>query len=743
MLMKSGLIGRALFFCGAGAAVGHWPVQAADTSDASDTVLEEIVVTANKRSQSILDVGATVNAVSASDIRERRIEQITDLVGQLANVDVKDNSPGILPVVTIRGVGLNDFSATNNPSAGVYVDEVYLSSLALLNTDFFDLERLEVLRGPQGTLYGRNSTAGAINVISARPNTDAFSGHVAAGYGNYDTLDIEAVANVPLSDEFAVRLSAKMIDQGKGFFYDTSDQTDVGERDTTLGRFQALWKPSADFQALLKIEGQRTRSEVGAGEFFGALPNGNATCPGSSQCTDFLGYSDPDMDPYIGDWSVDPTYDLNQFAATLRLEATLGTVTLTSISGFIDFDRQWGADTDGGPYRQTDFVETDDIQQFSQELRLAGETGRASWIAGMFYSVDDVTGRYDGNLQDLFNTTYLTLWDQTSRSAAGFGNVDYHLADNLTLIAGLRYTWEKRSNTGENIDMVSLAPGSSLSLVPYGAGPVTLAAVDMTIDDKNWSWKLGLNWTPQDNTLVYASVSKGTKSGGFFSGVATNSGQLQPYSPEKLIAYELGAKYRQRAFDVSASLFYYNYQDVQTFIRDESGGLPIQRLGNVDTATIYGADLTASWRPAGLEGLTLSAALGLLDTKLGEFTSSDGLVPEGNELPNAPDASGTLGIEYARDLAADWILQIQGEGRYSGAMFKDSLNDPLIASDAYWVFNGRLVLSNTRGWAVSLWGRNLTDKRYVTQGVNNLALGYGYRVYGAPRTYGISISREF
>ncbi|MBU3919655.1 MAG: TonB-dependent receptor, partial [Alphaproteobacteria bacterium] len=156
-----------------------------------------------------------------------------------------------------------------------------------------------------------------------------------------------------------------------------------------------------------------------------------------------------------------------------------------------------------------------------------------------------------------------------------------------------------------------------------------------------------------------------------------------------------------------------------------------------------GADLTASFRPASLQGLTLSASLGLLDTELGAFTSSAGLIPAGKELPNAPEVSGTLGAEYEHSVSSDWTLRLQGEGRYADAMFNDSLNDPLIASDAYWTYNGRIILSNVDGWSVSLWGRNLADERYVTQGVNNLALGYGYRVYGAPRTYGVSVGREF
>lgn len=703
-----------------------------------------IIITAQKRAEDIIDVGATVNAISSETIQERRIEQVSDFVSQLANVDVKENSPGVLPVITIRGIGLNDFSATNNPAAGVYVDEVYLSSLALLNADFFDLERIEALRGPQGTLYGRNSTAGAINIISARPSLDGFSGRAAVGYGNYATADAEGMVNIPLSDQLAVRFSGKYIDQGEGFYFDTSANDDIGKRNVLLGRAQALWRPSDTFEALLKIEGQKVRSEVGAGEFFGALPNGTATCPGSPQCTDFLGYTDPDNNPFRGDWSVDPTYDVDQMSASLRLEADLGFATLTSITGYVDFDRKWGADTDGGPFRQTDFIETDDIQQVSQELRLSGgEEKGLSWITGVFYSHDDVVGRYDGNLQDLFNTTLLTTWDQTTESAAAFGNVEYALSDTISLVGGLRYTWEEKQYSGRDIDLVSLAPGSGLTLAPFGTPPITIASQDGTLDDKNWSWKVGVNWTPADDTLVYASISRGVKSGGFFSGVATNSGQLTPYDPESLVAYEIGAKQRTDQFDLSGSVFYYDYTDAQTFIRDESGGLPIQRLGNVDEATIYGADLSAGWHPEMVEGLTLTAALGLLHSELGTFVSSGGVVPAGKKLPDAPEVSGTLGASYDMDVAESLTLRLQGEGRYTADMFKDSLNDPLVATDSYWTFNARAILEHRDGWALSVWGRNITDERYVTQGVNNLPLGYGFRVYGAPRTYGLSLSHEF
>jgi len=194
-LRLTGRTFRALSLCGVGAAAILTAMPAV-AQERTDTGSDVIIITAQKRAEDIIDVGATVNALGAQSIQERGIEQVSDFISQLANVDVKENSPGVLPVITIRGIGLNDFSATNNPAAGVYVDEVYLSSLALLNADFFDVERIEALRGPQGTLYGRNSTAGAVNVISVRPNLSEFGGRLEAGYGSYATGDLEAMVNM-------------------------------------------------------------------------------------------------------------------------------------------------------------------------------------------------------------------------------------------------------------------------------------------------------------------------------------------------------------------------------------------------------------------------------------------------------------------------------------------------------------------------------------------------------------------
>jgi iron complex outermembrane receptor protein len=332
LLAHTGLVGIMV----AGAASGLHAQETGNPSGAQKPDDNVILVTAQKRSQDVLDVGISISVVDAEAIAARRIESATDIVAFTPNVSVKENVPGLVPVITIRGVGLNDFSATNNPSAGVYVDEVSLSSLALMNFDLFDLERMEVLKGPQGTLYGRNTTAGALNVVSARPDTSAIRARVSASLANYNTKDFEAMINLPLSDTAALRLAGKAIIQDEGFYFNEATGRDIGRREVFLGRAQLLLAPTDTVEALFKAEIQRGRSEIGQPEFFGLAPpvppEPGLVCPGSPRCTDFFGFRDVDGDPFRGSWSVDPTYDVNQLNLTARISAVTSTSTACGAS---------------------------------------------------------------------------------------------------------------------------------------------------------------------------------------------------------------------------------------------------------------------------------------------------------------------------------------------------------------------------------------------------------------------------
>ena len=718
---------------------------AAETS-ANNRPMEEIVVTAQKREQILSDVGISVAVVGEQEIRDRRIVTVEDISLFTPNAHVKNVIPGLMPILTVRGVGLNDFNAANNPAIGVYVDDVSLSSLALLSSDLYDLERMEVLKGPQGTLYGRNSTGGALNVVTAKPDLETTSGRVSAGVGDYALTEIEGMYNAPLSDTLALRVAGKLIDQREGYWHNDFNNKNVGERDVWMARAQLLWQPSDRTNVLLKLDKQTARSELGTGNFAGALPSAvTSSCPGEPECSNFVGYTDTDGDIYRGSYSTDPEYNLDQLISSMRVDVDLDFATFTSITGHIDFDREYSADVDGSPAAILDFYNTDDVKQLSQEFRLSGDTDSMVWQVGLFYTKDEITTTYSGDLPTLLNTTTFSLGDLESTNISAFANIEWVLSDAVTLITGIRISDEERNGLVFTDDLATLAPASFLSSTPVGAGPVRLAFVDDTVNDTSVDWKLGVNWHVADNTMLYASASQGTKSGGFFTGVVTSNPQLTPYDTETLRALEVGVKggISESAFTYEVSTFYYDYEDVQTFIGDNTGLVPVNRLSNIDGATIYGLDLLARWSPPTVEGLQLMVGVGILDTELEPFVASGTTVLRGNEQPDAPKFSSNLAVSYAFNLSDSVSAEVAFDGRYQEETYHSAQNTPLSESDNYWVLNGRISLYFQQDWEVSVWGKNIADDEYMTQFTDNFALGNAVRVHGAPRTYGITATKFF
>ncbi|HKY91901.1 MAG TPA: TonB-dependent receptor [Nevskiaceae bacterium] len=739
--------------------------------------VDEIVVTAQKREQRLVEVPINVSSLSAADVEKARVEQVRDVAAFLPNVDIKEQVPGAIPVVTIRGVGLDDFSSTNSPAAGIYVDQVTLSSLALMSFDLYDLERVEVLKGPQGTLYGRNSTAGAINVLTARPGPD-FEARLKAGYGNYETTTLEGMLNLPAGETFAVRFAAKWIQQDKGFWKSRRGEDEpsdasllpifggtfpvtagllpvlgagaglpippvslvspssgeppvrrIGERDVLLGRVRAAWEATDTLRLDLKVEALRQRSELGQPEFFGNYCSAGASPIDPDRCTDALGYSDTDRDPYTGDWRGEFPYDIDQEGVTLLADWDLGWATLSSVTGALQLERFFHIDADATPADEFDFFQGDEVRQMSEELRLAGTGERVDWLAGVFWSHDEVEVSTDGRHQDIvpLEASHIAA-DQETRSAAAFANLDWHLTQSLTLVTGLRYTRERRAYVG-GTDWTVPIPGQ-----------IADTFVDDRIRDRNWSWKLGLDFAPTERSLIYGNVSKGVKSGGFFSGVTTSSDQLQPYDPESLVAYEIGVK-REGRVRVNASAFHYDYDDVQTFQR--SADAPVQLIANVEKARVDGVDLEVAWLAT--DTWTLQAGAGWLDTRLGGFLGPAGTpIDAGNHLANAPRWTLNTMARVEMPVGARGLgIGAQAAAHYSSAVYKEATNDPLIRADAYWLLDARAWLGVGDRWEVALWGRNLTDEEYVVQGLDVGAFLFGNRNYNAPRTFGLEASVRF
>jgi len=737
------------------AAMAAATAQAQETPEGAESADGDIVVTAMKREERLQDVGATIQALSAEGIRQARVAEIKDLATQVPNVDIKETVPGALPTVTIRGIGLDDFSTVSSPAAGIYVDEIPLASPGLMSGNFFDLGRIEILKGPQGTLYGRNTTAGAVNIVSATPG-DAFAAFAKAGYGNFDTFDAEAMLNIPLSDRAQVRVGGKTIQQGRGFWTSslledgTPGRRDLGERDIWLGRIQLALQPADGLDILLKAEGERSRSQMGVPQFNGTYGPGTPFVPctpvlqgrlDNSACADAYGYQNPYDNPYHGDWTGRFPYNVNQLSLTAKINYSLGAVDITSITGYIDFSRLYHIDVDATPLQQFDYDENEDVRQFTQELRFGYRNDLVDLVAGGFYSWDRVLGD-NTNYGDDWPLVFLgaasgsgkTNYDQVTRSQALYADATWHLADKVDLITGLRFTHERRRYAG-----------GTTFITPSPLVGVNDTFIDDAISDDNLTGRLGLNFRPREGLLIFASVSRGRKSGGFFSGFTNNNSQLLPYRPETITAYEVGVKSEfGRAITLNASGFYYDYKDPQTFVRfiDPATGLSVQKVGNVDSARVFGADIDLILRP--VAGLSLTGSLGLLDTRLSSFATAAGVIPAGNRLPNAPATSFSAKARYEFDLSPGLRAAIQGDTRYASSAFKEASNDPLIASRPYWLFNARLSLAGEKdGWEVALWGRNLTKERYVVSGVNLASLGIVNRIYNAPRTYGVELSFRY
>jgi iron complex outermembrane receptor protein len=716
--------------------------------------VEEVIVTAQKREERLLDVGLAVSSLSAETLRTQRVATTSDLTAQVPNVDVKENIPGAQAIITVRGVGLNDFSSTNNSTVGVYVDDVFLASFAEMDFNFFDLGRVEVLKGPQGTLYGRNSTAGAINIISAAPSLAGHSGLVSATVGNFGRYEGEAWANLAASDQLAFRFSGKAVRQDDGYWHSRPLAQDLGDQDILLGRAQMLWRPSDATTVKLKFEAERNRSSIGAGKFFGTIPGAGGACPNFANpagCVNPHGFTDTNPDPFSVTTGHDAPYRVSRWNGTAHVDQDLGFATLSSVTGYINFKRGFYIDADAAPTTDAEFDQNDKVRQFSQELRLAGGSpDKVTWVVGAYYSWDRVLTYSPGYLRDLFNTNVLITANQETKSRALFGQVDWALTPQLKLVGGLRYTDEDRTYVGGTRDLNPF--GFSFLCIAVGAcapgapGQFQVAFADTKVSDKNWSWRTGLNFKPNEDTLIYGTIARGNKSGGFFNGIATSSFALAPYEPEELTDYEAGVKTRLAggALQLEASAFWYDYKDLQTQTFTNVGAVSLIKLGNVGKATVKGLDAQATWLPT--RGLTLNVGLGLLDTELGAFQTAGAAGPitvaKGNKLPNAPDVTFNGQARYEWALAGDWTAAIQAGAHYSSNVFKEALNTPYLSADSYWLFDARAAISSSAGWEVAVWGKNLGDEQYVTQATDN-GIGMGYRVFNAPRTYGVSVTKRF
>lgn len=706
----------------------------------------DIVVTARKRKEQVSDVPIAISAFTGAQLQDRGVGNMFDLASQSPGVLIRQDVAGrTSPSIVIRGIGYDDFRPIGSPAVAVHVDQVYLGSNALIGGNLFDVDRVEILKGPQGTLYGRNTTAGAVNIIARQPE-DHLEANAYAEYGSYRHFRTEAGIGGPLTDTVGLRVAATyergggyMINKGTAGYAGKSpsaavprlplvSETDhVGDADFFAARGTLVFQPSIDTKLTFQLHHARDRGDNSQSDVLG---------------TSATGFTEPDSDPFTFYGNFVPRIHSDQTGGQIRLEQQLGFAELTAIGSYTDLDRRYTFDP-GDPRRTFDLDYQDRLQQYTGELRLQGSVGSlADWTLGGFYFRDKIRLQSQLDAADLIRTTLATDYLQHRESYAVFGEVDWHLTPSLTLTTGLRYN-------NENSDF----SGSTYDMDPYGASVAAVAfqlpvAFNEKFSDDNVSGRVVLSYRPADQALLYASFSRGFKSGGFDGSTIFSAPEAAPFGSEEVNAYEAGAKLfaSNLPVTIAAAGFYYDFSDLQANSVRSFAGITTAVRTNVAKASLYGGEIEIVATP--VRGARIGISGSYLHSNVDDFISSNAAEVarrNGNELPDAPGLTLNLDASYVFDIGA-WQLEPQANFRFTAKHFKEI--DNYVPVEEYGLLNLRLALTSpNQRWTAAVFGRNVTDTRYFT-GIIPAASAAGVvsgtqRIMGAPATYGVSLGYRY
>lgn len=718
--------------------------EAADDADDSGV----IIVSAARRDQDLQDVAQSITALSGDQLQQLGVSDLSDLTESIAGVELFDNSGAGLPTWVIRGVGLTDFNANNTPTAAVFYDENYLVSNALNALGTFDIQRIEVLKGPPGGLYGRNTTGGAVRIISNKPELDITSGSVTASYGSWDRIGVQAALNVPLlADKIGLRLAVST-DQGGGWqdTLATPQDDNYGDRDFLAARGQLLFQLSDTTTALFKIDIGRDKSETPLGRSVGALNatgfcaairagrRDDATCIGSHNLlgNPLLASQQDDTGRTVIANPIN-RLDNDWIGVNIQFERELSFADFKSISTYLKFTYDQTIDSDGSPLILLHDTETTDIEQWSQEFRLVSNgSGPVQWLFGAAYARDTVDNINVGNVVDnarIVDTFegadgFSSNFTQVTRSIALYGQAGYDISDSLNVNASVRFTDEDKELRNYN------------AALTFGDSPFLLQTNQFrrTSLRNKWSGHVGLDWRPVDDVLVYAKYARGFKSGGFFGGAAVNADEINPYREEAVNAYEIGVKSRPiDDLTLNASAFFYDYIDAQGYASIFSALTrgTVTQLANLGDAEHIGVEAEFSWTPAAIPGFSLQGSATYLDAEITSSTLSslnDDLTPSpflGLQRENAPKYSFFVNARQEIDLSDNLVGAVQANYSWRAASFPresftSDLQFGLSRQDAFGVLGARASVGHPDGnWELAVSGENLTNEDYVLSATTN------------------------
>jgi iron complex outermembrane receptor protein len=709
------------------------------------TQLEEVVVTARKTEESLQRVPISVSAISGADLEQRSLSDLS-AVGQatpnflFAERGASGRGSG---VIYIRGVGQADVRPTYDPAVGVYVDGVFLGRMQGNNLDTMDIDRLEVLRGPQGTLFGKNTSGGAVNVITRRPNLSEYSGRVQLTGGSRSRFDALGNLNAPLLDcKLGLLLTASRRTQDG---YGTrEDGQSMGSTDRTSGRLSLLWQPTDSFSALLAADAvtyDETNSVFKLISVYPAAPPIAALNAFTPLKYDSRWLSTSDFTNFAGGPN-SSRGDLAGGSLTLSFEPGGGT-TLKSISAYRDNKVHSDQDADLSPITILDEYDVTRQHQLSQELQATGVSfeDRLNWVFGLYYFRENVRNIVDFPLVTPlfgFSRSFTNDHEVRNESAAGYGQGSFSLSDKLRFTAGLRYTHDKKE-----VDRRNLA---------YPSGALREPELVRSASSSDVSPRIGFDyqWTP--DVMTYVSGAKGYKAGGF-NGRASNNADFNEYEPEKVWTYELGLRsdFLDHRARFNATAFYSDYEELQLQISGSTtvngAPAPFNIVTNVPKARIVGGEVELEVLP--VTGLKLSTQLGITDAKYTELPTDSQfiaaqLINRDSRFVYTPKTSLAAAVEYTRPIAGSMSATGRIDYAYKSTIHYDVANSPLNRQDPYGLLNARLTFEQgPRGWSFSVFGTNLTNRHYIVGGFDdadtpNPGLGFAFLNMAPPREWGVT-----
>lgn len=784
--IRNQLLVTASFIC-AGVATPLWaqvvaPIPSDQASAADSSVSasasadgQEIIVTAQKREQRLADVPLSITAASGAQLAHAGIASTADLVKISPGFTYQESQYGT-PVFGIRGISFFDFSTASSPAVSVYVDQVPLPLSILTNGALLDVERVEVLKGPQGTLFGQNSTGGAVNYIAAKPTKD-FSAGFNATYGRFNATKLDGFVSFPITDTLGIRVAAQAEDRGP-YQYSLTRDAKNGRRSYWAGRIILDWKPTDTIRFELNANGWLDNSDSPAQQFKGFYPQFAGANPSVETALSAQPIA-PDNNR-AADW--DPGFNMkrdNRFRQiSLRGDIDITPdVTLTSLTSYIKFNGDIPSDNDGSAVLNIRTRSVEDFKIFNQELRLAGKIDKIRWMVGGNYqhaNLGEVLYQdYNATNTILapvpggsFNHLRLTN-DQLVKTKAGFGSLEYEILPELTLQGSVRYTSQSDrytgctadNGTGDAASAFGILSTALRSQLPGFDGQPTVIApgacvtigddfrpvqiVNSSLKENNTSWRAGISYKPSSTSLLYANVTKGYKSGSFTPAPFIRTSQITRVQQESVLAYEAGFKATAlNMVQISGAGFYYDYRNKQiTGFVDvfPFGNLPASV--NVPRSSIKGGELSIAVRPIG--GFRLTAAGTYVDSKVTRsFITATPLGAavnlKGEQLPNAPKWQLNGDLEYRHNFDGDKDIYIGGAVTYQSGTYALFGQEPQFRIPGYALVDVRAGVEFANGrWRAEVFGRNITNKYYLTN--ISRSIDAVTAIAGMPATYGVTL----